>query len=92
VAQNPQRQPYIVAVGGVNDVQQYYVVVDNSFVAVNTLLRAFEVLYKCYWIFDLDYLNELGTFFNFFDLYIYKLFAAVPKLPVTRLYDLVKLV
>jgi hypothetical protein len=57
VAQNPQRQPYVVAVGGVNDAQQYYIAVDKSFIAVNTLLRAFEVLYKCYWVFNLDNMN-----------------------------------
>jgi hypothetical protein len=61
VAQNPQRQPYVVAVGGVNDAQQYYVGVENSFIAVNTLLQAFEVLYKCYWVFDFEKMNELGT-------------------------------
>ena len=58
---------------------QYYAVVDNKVITLgNNLIPAFDILYKRHHVFNIKYDVSLSKFYNFFDVFIYKIKGVNP--------------
>jgi hypothetical protein len=94
VSTNKWAQPHILCVTELSSSHgdgNYHLIVDKHAVAIGTdILRAVELLYKMYYIFNLKYPAKLKSFFLFFDLYIFKLKTAKPTVQMENYFKKIK--
>jgi hypothetical protein len=70
-------QPFLVCVTeepSQHATGELYLVIDGNHMKMqgNSVLRALDILYKTYHIFQLDYPADFAAMFNFLDVYVYK--------------------
>lgn len=65
---NDVPMPHLVILG-----DTYYLKIDDTKVETGTeSLKAFDILFKSFFVFDLKYDKHLSKFFNFFEVFVYK--------------------
>lgn len=81
-----QIQPYLVCVGDATNGGDFFVIINKKMVAVGTsFLRAFDVLFKSHFVFNVHYAPQLNLFYNFFESFIYAINETKPKVSVAAL-------
>ena len=93
IKNNVQRQPYIACLGKLDDISadvSYYVAIDAFVIQASSFLRAFEVLFKAHYVFNLDYEASLKYVYDFFDAFIFQWIDAVQSETVTNFYKQVR--
>ncbi|XP_044597497.1 uncharacterized protein LOC123274063 [Cotesia glomerata] len=81
-------QPYLILMKG-QDCESYFIEGDNWFIDVNqnsTPIAAFNILYKLFYVLNLQYPNSLQNFYNFIDCYIFKMKNVKPRSVVSSLH------
>jgi hypothetical protein len=75
--------PYVLGIGMTADkITRYFVVLDGKKIPTdNTPLDAFDVFFKTYQVFNIDYQPSLKNYFNFFAHFVYKF--ALPAKKIT---------
>lgn len=70
-----EKQPHIIAVGANKQaISQYYIVLDGRLLCVPfnfSFVQTFDLLFKIFYIFNIDFDVCLQTFYNYFATYIY---------------------
>lgn len=70
-------QPFILATGTCKkDISSYYLVIDDKIIPThkdNNIITAFDLLFKCHFVFDVQYNEHLKFFFQFIQSYFYKI-------------------
>lgn len=69
-------QPFILATGTCKrDISSYYLVIDDKIIATHkdNIATAFDLLFKCHFVFDVQYNDNLKYFFQFIQSYFYKI-------------------
>jgi hypothetical protein len=69
---------------------RFYIAIDEFVISAQSLLRAFEVLFKSHYVFNLEFEASLKYVFNFFDVFIFKGNNAVPTGITTSFFNKVK--
>lgn len=71
------QQPYLIAVGpNKSAISEFFVVVDKQLICLSPnidFLHAFDLLFKTFYIFNIEFDLNLENFFGFIANYIYKL-------------------
>jgi hypothetical protein len=58
IKNNVQRQPYIICLSKLDDIPSdtsFYIAIDEYVIKAPSFLRAFEILYKAHYVFNLEY-------------------------------------
>ena len=62
-------QPYLLVLGSSDSaVEQVYIILEYSAIRAPNVKKGFDMLYKCFYIFDVDYPFPLEAFYSFVDL------------------------
>ena len=70
----PTQQPLIIELNGQEAEMEYFVKLDSKFLPCgDSFLKATDILYKCYYVFNVEYAAELKRFFNYMDVFVYKM-------------------
>ncbi|XP_041464102.1 uncharacterized protein LOC121415083 [Lytechinus variegatus] len=70
------RQPLIVAIGKETGQQQYFLCLDSlPFSAGQTIVEAFDKLFKSFFVFNVHYPDILSHFYDFFAAFVYTKFG-----------------
>ena len=63
------KQPYLLLLKSSDSaISQSFVVVEYIAIPCKSVLKAFDLLYKCFYLFDLNYPQELESLYSFLDL------------------------
>ena len=75
--------PHLVTAGDKNSPDcAWYLVIDGSAIPVgNNFLKAFDLLFKSFFVFNLHYPPDLTPTFSFFESLVYKMSTATSSLP-----------
>lgn len=74
-------QPYILCVRG-QDADSYFVQGDGIIISIPDRIEpivAFDLLYKCFYVLNVAFPDNLINFYNFFDCYLYKISKNAPS-------------
>lgn len=79
--------PKLLGCGEVRDEQlQYFLILDKEYIDVGKcFLKAFDILYKSYYVFNVEYPKTLDIFYNFMDHIIYKVNTGAARSSVEHL-------
>ncbi len=79
------KQPFLLGFGRFTDPKQFFIVLDKTaIVAGNTIVQAFDMLFKCFYVFNLEYPPSLIGFWEFIDSVIYKIMNPASAKPRVR--------
>ncbi|PIK49749.1 hypothetical protein BSL78_13374 [Apostichopus japonicus] len=85
-----RRQPYLLGIGNAHEIQQFFIIVDRRAIPTSrqscNIVAATDVLFKFYYIFNLDYPPQLEDFFIYLQTEIYN----IPVHPGQKLANRVK--
>lgn len=68
-----QRQPYILALGTKDNPAQYFTVVEDHLFKQDSLLKAVDICFKCFYVLDLDYPSASQTTWEFLQKVLYQI-------------------
>lgn len=67
-------QPFLIAIGdSITDLKEFYIFFDGIKYAFKSFLRGFDVLFKLFHLFNLEYPLACTNFYNFFQEFLYKI-------------------
>ncbi|XP_041469592.1 uncharacterized protein LOC121419270 [Lytechinus variegatus] len=79
------RQPLIVAIGKETGQQQYFLCLDSlPFSAGQTIVEAFDKLFKSFFVFNVHYPDILSHFYDFFAAFVYEIWPTHKVKPMVR--------
>lgn len=66
-------QPHLICAGTPAELGPFFVVLDHRLLSAGPApLRAIDLLVKCHYVFDVKYCPTLVNFFNFIDVFLYR--------------------
>lgn len=80
---NKNKLPYLIKIG-----KKYFIIFEEKHFEVGEAFdRAFDIFYKCFHVFNVNYnKNYENIFFNFFDFFIYKIEMGTAGSMLEKLY------
>lgn len=81
-------QPVIVCTINADCVSAYYIKLDTYMWQINKncILEVFDIFFKCFYIFNIEYDQNFKRFFNFIEVYIYNIHKS-PLSTVATMYN-----
>lgn len=77
IKEKKTNQPFLIATGDTRQhINQYFICIDNKILAeenIKHVCQAFDILFKSFFVFNVNYDSALECFFNFVQVFFYKL-------------------